>query len=75
MKDPEAVEAVGVAGGNVEVILEDEGVVGVKWKILENLEAITLPTNDFKKNPDLLKMFSLFHEKKLVKTKFVKMRD
>ena len=59
MKDTEAVEAVGVAGGNVEVILEDEG-VGAKWKILENLEAITLPTNDFKKNPDQLKMCNLF---------------
>ena len=59
MKDPEAVEAVVVVGGNVEVILEDEG-VGAKWKILENLEAITLPTNDFKKNPDLLKMCNLF---------------
>ena len=54
MKDPEAVEAVVVAGGNVEVILEGgEGVGVAKWKILENLEAITLPTNDFKKNPDL----------------------
>ena len=58
MKDPEAVEAVVVAGGNVEVILEDEG-VGAKWKILENLEAITLPTNDFKKNLDLSKMCNL----------------
>ena len=61
MKDPEAVEAVVVAGGNVEVILEeDEGEGVAKWKILENLEAITLPTNDFKKNLDLLKMCSLF---------------
>ena len=61
MKDPEAVEAVVVAGGNVEVILEeDEGEGVAKWKILENLEANTLPTNDFKKNLDLLKMCSLF---------------
>ena len=60
MKDPEAVEAVVVVGGNVEVILEDPEGVGAKWKILENLEAITLPTNDFKKNPDLLKMCNLF---------------
>ena len=59
MKDPEAVEAVVVAEGNVEVILEDEGVGVAKWKILENLEAITLPTNDFKKNLDQLKMCNL----------------
>lgn len=60
MKDPEAVEAVVVAGGNVEVILEeDEGEGVAKWKILENLEAITLPTNDFKRNLDQLKMCNL----------------
>ena len=59
MKDPEAVEAVGVAGGNVEVILEGGEGVGAKWKILENLEAITLPTNDFKRNLDQLKMCNL----------------